>query len=455
MKKKTKRLSAIPAQIHFDLDHPLIQLTDFIDWDELLGIVEQTRRTKLKSAAGKPPNLRALTGAILMKSRWAHSYRDEEDLIRHYVPARYVCGLMDSQWTPAKSTIWDFEELLGEEGKKEINEYIVKQAVKNGFADPDSITADTTAQEASIPHPNEIGLMASFFRGASKACRHVGKFLGDFSEKLNRTTKKAAKKIRTYRLFAKTREEKTEIIEQMTKFAETIQKNLSNSLKLAGEKKEKLVNYEKVAMRTLQLLLVTIQKLIPQIRYWLKTGFVASDKIISMHIPEVYSIVRGKVGKKVEFGLNWGFARLRGGYLLARCATDKKELHDSKYAVTAVDDHIRVFKKKPRDFGYDRGADFPSTFTKLKQRGIKNIAIARKGKARWAVSNKIKKELIRERAQVEGCIGTVKRSRYCFNKPAARSTKKMASAGHGAVLGFNINKLLRDRARPKPGDTAA
>lgn len=445
----------MPAQIHFDLDRPLIQLTDIIEWDELLGLVEQIRQTKIKSAAGKPPNLRALTGAILMKSRWAHSYRDEEDLIRHYVPARYVCGLMDSIWTPAKSTIWDFEDLLGEEGKKEINEYIVKQAVKNGFADPDSITADTTAQEASIPHPNEIGLMASFFRGASKACRHVGKFLGDFPEKLNQTAKKAAKKIRSYRFFAKTKEEKTETIKQMTKLAENIQKNLANSLKAAVEKKEKLVNYEKVAMRTLQLLLVTIKKLIPQIRYWLKTGFVANDKVISMYIPDVYSIVRGKVGKKVEFGLNWGITRLRGGYLIARCAKDKKELHDSKYAVIAVDDHSKLFKNKPRDFGYDRGADFPSTFAKLKKRGVKNIAIARKGKARWAVSNKIKDELSRERAQVEGCIGTVKRTRYCFNKPAARSIKKMANAGQGAILGFNINKLVRDMVRPKPGQQVA
>jgi hypothetical protein len=45
-------------------------------------------------------------------------------------------------------------------------------------------------------------------------------------------------------------------------------------------------------------------KLIPQIRYWIKTGFVAANKIISVHIPELYSIVRGKAGKKVEFGLD-------------------------------------------------------------------------------------------------------------------------------------------------------
>jgi hypothetical protein len=44
---------------------------------------------------------------------------------------------------------------------------------------------------------------------------------------------------------------------------------------------------------------------------------VASGKIISLYIPQLYSIVRGKVGKTVEFGLSWGITRLSGGYLLA------------------------------------------------------------------------------------------------------------------------------------------
>ncbi len=67
-------------------------------------------------------------------------------------------------------------------------------------------------------------------------------------------------------------------------------------------------------------------QLLPQIRYWIKTGFVAANKIISVHIPKLYSIVRGKAGKKVEFGLQWGISRLRGGFLLARVASDRREL---------------------------------------------------------------------------------------------------------------------------------
>ena len=46
------------------------------------------------------------------------TYRDTEDQIRHYAPARYLCGLTESEWTPDANTIQDFEELLGEDGMR-------------------------------------------------------------------------------------------------------------------------------------------------------------------------------------------------------------------------------------------------------------------------------------------------------------------------------------------------
>jgi hypothetical protein len=41
-----------------------------------------------------------------------------EDLIRYYAPARYLCALTETTWTPDFTTIQDFTELMGEEGIK-------------------------------------------------------------------------------------------------------------------------------------------------------------------------------------------------------------------------------------------------------------------------------------------------------------------------------------------------
>ena len=190
-----------------------------------------------------------------------------------------------------------------------------------------------------------------------------------------------------------------------------------------------------------------MSRLLPQIRHWMRTGFVASGKIISLHIPRLYSIVRGKVGKTVEFGLNWGITRLGGGYLLATLASDRQELLDAKFVVRAVKDHIALFGQAPQAFAYDRGGYSTQNVASLRQLGVKEVGLAPRGRARWAVNESTRRRLMKERAMVEAGIGTIKSSRYGFNRPAARSVEMMGACGQRAVLGFNVNKLVRELGR--------
>ena len=59
----------------------------------------------------------------------------------------------------------------------------------------------------------------------------------------------------------------------------------------------------------------------------------------------------------------------------------------------------------------------------------------------------MKDRLVKERALVEGSIGTIKCSKYGFNKPAARSAAMMGVCGQRAVLGLNLTKVLRGVAQ--------
>src|SRR5688572_19936526 len=122
--------------------HRLVMITDETDWAELEELVQEIRRRKLKNEAGRPPHLRALIGAVVFRATRRMSYRDTEDQIRHYGPARYLCGLTETEWTPDANTIQDFEELLGQDGMKRLNEHVVKEAVKQGLADERILVAD-------------------------------------------------------------------------------------------------------------------------------------------------------------------------------------------------------------------------------------------------------------------------------------------------------------------------
>ena len=137
--------------IPIESSHQLVVLTDELNWDELLGLAEEIRSTRLKSNAGRPPHLRALVGALLLKATRDLTFREAEDLIRYYAPARYLCGLTETEWSPDHNTLHDFEALLGEQGVRLVNEYVVKLALKERLTFSSLAVGDTTAQEAAIP----------------------------------------------------------------------------------------------------------------------------------------------------------------------------------------------------------------------------------------------------------------------------------------------------------------
>jgi hypothetical protein len=208
------------------------------------------------------------------------------------------------------------------------------------------------------------------------------------------------------------------LVSAVASIVKKVQDGLAAGLEQASRQKRRLTKFRKAAWTRIQQLHQTMQTLLPQIRYWLRTGFVAKNKIVSLYIPQIYAILRGKVGKPIEFGLNWGIERLRGGFLLATLAKDKLELMDSRFAVRAVKDHQALFGKAPKAYAYDRAGSSEANVAALKKLGVSHVGLAPRGRAKWRVAGKIRDTLISERAQVEGGIGAIKSAKYGFNRPA-------------------------------------
>ncbi len=292
-----------------------------------------------------------------------------------------------------------------------------------------------------------MGLMAAFIASVGGASEKAGKIFKELASRTAAAFKAAKQKAREYRLFAKTKAQKNETMAQMVDIVAKVQKQLGKAVEAAKHQTVRVTKHGKVARATILELHETMVKLLPQIRHWLKTGQVASGKVVSLYIPELYSIVRGKIGKPVEFGLRWGIRRLRGGFLLATLAESKGELHDTRYVIKAVEEHISLFGKPPKEYAYDRGGWSEKNVTVLERKGVKEVGLAPRGKAGWAVSTATKRRLVSERAQIEGGIGTIKHNKYGFNRPAARCVQMMGACGQLAVLGFNLNKLVRELAK--------
>jgi hypothetical protein len=289
-----------------DSKHPMVRITRETDWDLLIEIAREQRSKLVKSTRGPQPNYRALCGAVMVRSLKSADLRSTEDLIRNYLPARFMCNLHNSHWTPDHDTVWEFEVMLGEEGLSLFNRHVLGLADANNFLDTRALCADTTAQEAKIPYPNEVGLMGSFGKSIRRSLETIGSATVGFTRKMTAKLKELGKQLRKHRLFAKTKEARLKVGRQMSKISRELLQDIGD---LVSKIPKTVSGAKKRAVNHMTETYFTMSQLIDQIDHWIRTGFVVKEKIVSLFNSDLRSIVRGKIGKPVEFGLKWGVNR--------------------------------------------------------------------------------------------------------------------------------------------------
>ena len=446
MKMARRRQESLFAEhLHMNItvskEHELVRLSREIDWDALIDRATEIREKKIKLATGPQPHYRELLGAVALMAVKNLTYRDAEDLIAHYAPARFLCELTNTQWRIDHITIFEFTQMIGEQGMAAINAEILKIAVNQGLADPSRLMSDTTAQEAKIPYPNEVGLMSRYGKLVSKNLKRAGRSLAGFKEKFKEVEKKIKSLVRNSHLFAKTKEAKVKVGKKLYHVVLDLHRELQEAMNQCGNSAKNRARQE------LEQLTAAMNRLLPQIKHFLDTGFVAPQKLIHLQMTELYSIVRGKAGKSVEFGLKWGISRIGGGFLQGFMINGGEHHSDKRFCIDSINIHKETFGMAPKVFGFDRGGYSRINIKRARTLGVTHVGIAPKGKDAWAVSESMAEVIKCERAQVEGSIGTIKKPVYGFNKPDARSTAAMGTYGQRAIFGFNLRKLLRAQAK--------
>ena len=138
MALRQRSLFATPDQVSITVksSHDMVVLTKLINWDQLIRIASLAREKRVKKLVGPEPRYRPLPGAVALMARRQIGFRQAEDLIAHYAPARYLCDLMECDWTLDHVTIFDFTKMLGDEGLSAINGEILRVAQTHGLLDP-------------------------------------------------------------------------------------------------------------------------------------------------------------------------------------------------------------------------------------------------------------------------------------------------------------------------------
>ncbi len=169
-----------------------------------------------------------------------------------------------------------------------------------------------------------------------------------------------------------------------------------------------------------------VQKIIEQSEAVNNGNTKLTDRLVSLKDPEARPIVRGKVGKRVEFGYKLQIQETESG-IITGYQLYKGNPCDKVLVEDALKKHITLFGRAPTEIVLDRGYYDTANEALAYKAGVKHICIpksGRKSKERAEFeSTSTFRRLKRWRSGIEGRISCLKR-RFGLNRSMLNGYRK-------------------------------
>lgn len=423
---------------------PVLRLKQVLDWAAITEGMSTHWRAAGKNVDGGPGRPWPVSLYVpLVVLRWVKAYhaRQMEEYLSERVVARRFLALADGELQQIRdhASSARAEAALGAEGKAAINALVIQTAAKWQFTNGETLSADTTVQEPASGYPNEPGILRGLAERIERAlpklkARGMGAAQAGIAQ-----AKAVYRSGKPHHLFAKTTAEKKEVLAKIVAQSEALLQ-LAQGVSAAVSKR--CGHVKQRAGATVQRLGAVARTLLPQIKQWMTTGRVATEKIRHAGLPAARAISKG--AGKVKLGMTWLLNRLPGGYLFGRRGAARAD--ENTMPQEALKAYRQVCGKQatPQMVVYDRGASLPAAAQGLKKEGVRKVGIPPRGQGAGQVGKKDQKVVKSERGKTEGSSGRLKRTKYGFSHRQERCVETQDAAGQRAIVSVNLNTLLRD-----------
>jgi transposase, IS5 family len=373
--------------------HPLYQLSNVINW----RVFDEAFSKHYSLTHGKPAKpIRRMVSLLILKQLRNLS---DESIVEQWSENsyfQYFSGeICFSSLPPCVPTeLVEFRKRIGAEGV----ELIFKESIKvNGDdANDDNLSADTTIQEKNITYPTDDKLHKSII----EKCQSIAR---EEQIELRQSYTQTIKKLSTIQRF-KNNKNGFANAKRASKKIKTIAGVLVRELKRKLSA-DALFEYEQD--------LCLYQTILAQ-----KRG--DSNKIYSLHEPEVKCYTKGKAHKRFEFGSKVSIMVTQKTGVIVGALNFNETMHDSKTLDKVLEQYTRLNDKKAKNIFVDRGYRGPKVIDQI------NIYVPKPNKN----ITKTKRKRHSRRAAIEPVIGHLK-SDYGMNRNFLKG-----------VIGDEINVLL-------------
>lgn len=353
---------------------------------------------------------------------------------------------------PHPTTLMKITTRCGEAAIGELNEALLAKAHEARVLKTNRLRADTTVVEANVAYPSDSSLLA---KGVARMARSVTKLkaagLATRTRFANRTrsVQKRARSIdanlrrRNDDKMAAVRRINGELVgiaERAVRQAERVVRNarrkLASSSARSGRVCAEINRLEQLAERT--------RKIAEQCRQRLAgTTPDGATRVVSLHDPDARPIVKGRLGRPVEFGYKAQIVDNEDGIIVDHTIEQGNPL-DAAQLVPAIERVTHRTGHAPRAVTADRGYGDHSVEDGLRALGVRYPAIPTKGKPnpsrRQIEQRRAFRKLVRWRTGSEGRINCAKRD---FGLARTRYTGIDGArpwCGHG-IFNHNLIKI--------------
>lgn len=391
----------------------LVKLTEKINWDAVHDYFGP-----YYSEQGRPSvPTRTMVGLLLLKSMFSVA---DEELIPSWIQNpywQYFCGEQYFRDTPPcdPSDLVHFRKRIGKEGSEYILKLTVRLHGKDAFGEA-QVLCDTTVQEKDITFPTD----AKLYYSVIEQCWKIAK---DNHIKLHQSFKFLSKEMRLKLRFAhhpKKKKVAKHALKKLRSYGHKLIGQLKNGMNLELNKiyEEKFILFTKVLLQKKN----------------------DSNKIYSLHEPDVYCMAKGKEHKTYEFGCKASIALTKTTGIIVGATTFEKNTNDV-YTIEQTLKQIQYTTEElPEELICDRGYRGKTKIGDCKISIPKPLAHSATRYQKQKVQLKF-----RRRAAIEPIIGHLKHD----HRMARNFLKGQMGDFINCVLaaaGFNLKKMLRKLA---------
>jgi IS5 family transposase len=330
---------------------------------------------------------------MFLKHRYRLGYESLCAEVSDSISWRRFCRIDIDGRLPHPTTLMKLTTRCGEQAIAALNEELLAKAVEARVVKTGKVRADTTVVSANVDYPTDTGLLA---RAVSRMSRLVGRIKAVGAARrtpFRDRTRAAGRRVRSIAAHlrlrsAQAREEAQATIARITgqpaglarqtsTEAQAVLRNARRALaRVTGQARGRL----RRAVNELAVLIHRTDTVIAQARLRL-AGCTpdAATRLVSLHDPGARPIVKGRLGKPIEFGYKAQIVDNADGIVLDHTVEEGNPA-DAPQLAPAIQRITHRTGGPPRAVAADRGYGEAGVETDLHDAGVKTVAIPRKGR---------------------------------------------------------------------------